>query len=583
VLSFEIDRMREYRGVALLALMVFAACGRTRLEPGSLPFEDDAGGAPGSSSGEAGSVTSSSGMSTGGTRGGALPVGGTTGVDGEPPVAGASTGGAGSAGEGQGGAAGSDAGAAGSAGEAPACEAAAGEPGAVSWLTSGDEVGIEQPRGLALDHLGNVLVAGNAVDGKGIELAKYDASGKRLWLKVLSSTLDVAVGGLAVDASDDIVLAGSFRGQLELDPKHPGQVTLAALQQQCQGNDCGVTEDVFVTKLTPEGVPIWARAHGDNAIQRVTAVVSDGLGHIALAGSFSGSLDFAVANLESGSGPNEVSSDALSANKCDGYVVELDDNGQLIWGRAFGSEQGTCQRPMALAFADDDVVLAGGYYGALTFAGVVMDPLPRVNSAEVLLARFSRKGALVFAHGYAHTSNQYATGVAVAPGGDLWLVGSFGKEVNFAPNDAGAALVSNGSGDVFLARFSGDGDYVDGRHYGDNLEQLGTSIVVDDAGAITIGGTFIKSVAFGLPEPLVTTTGAFGDVDAFVAHFGADFSARWQLSLGSAQPDATSFLTRFCDGSPLVLGNFGGDAKLSNGDSLESFGANAPWLTRLVP
>jgi hypothetical protein len=136
---------------------------------------------------------------------------------------------------------------------------------------------------------------------------------------------------------------------------------------------------------------------------------------------------------------------------------------------------------------------------------------------------------------------------------------------------------------VFLARFTGAGDYVEGRHYGDNLEQLATSIVVDEAGAITIGGSFIKSIDFGLPAPLLTTTGVFGDADAFLAHLDADFSPRWQLSLGSASPDGTSLLARFCDGSPLALGNFGGDAKLSNGESLESFGSNAPWLMRLAP
>jgi hypothetical protein len=262
-------------------------------------------------------------------------------------------------------------------------------------------------------------------------------------------------------------------------------MVLAAQQMLCDNNGCASPGDVFVLKLAPAGSAMWSAAYGDEDAQGVSAVACDSAGHIVITGNFRGELDFATPNALDGTGPAGVSQGVLAAQKCDGYLAQLDADGAHLWSRSFGSGHPTCQRPAALAMADDDaVVLAGGYYGPVTLSGDNADKLPSADSAEVLLARFSSNGEHLFSRGYASTSNQYASGVALGPSWDIFMVGSFGKQVNFEPDNPDAALVSAGSGDMFLAQLRADGDYVTSRRYGDNFEQLGTSIVVDEQGRI---------------------------------------------------------------------------------------------------
>jgi hypothetical protein len=378
-------------------------------------------------------------------------------------------------------------------------------------------------------------------------------------------------------------VGGTFYGDLELDEDDPDQQVVSGSQSYCENNNCWIGSDVFVAKYTPDGVLIWGHSYGDDYYDTLLALEVDSAGRIALSGTFRNVFDLSSPNPDDGKGPSGPTDDTLYAQGCDAFLAELDGDGNYLWSTSFGTNQSqtTCQRPSVLAFAEnDDVILSGGYWGKVTLTGDAADELPRVNSQEVLLARFTSSGDHVFSHGWANNSNQWAEDLVVTPDGGFLMIGSFGDALPFDPAEP---FVSNGSGDVFVARFDAAGNYVEGRSYGDHLDQRGHAVALDEQGRITLAGRFTRTIDFGAGE-LETTTRFYGDFDAFLVQLDASFSVNWQLALGSTEHDAALRLGLFCDGAPVVAGEYGEEATLStSGQLVGHHGGRDLWLGRVVP
>ena len=87
----------------------------------------------------------------------------------------------------------------------------------------------------------------------------------------------MSYGGLAVDASDYIVLTGSFEGVLDCGG---GALTSAG------------GKDAFVAKLDPLGNHVWSARFGDADDQEGKGVAVDASGSLFVTGEFSGAIDF---------------------------------------------------------------------------------------------------------------------------------------------------------------------------------------------------------------------------------------------------------------------------------------------------
>jgi hypothetical protein len=626
-------RLRRLALLGLCAGAVMPGCGRTRLSLSM--FSETHGpddGAGTSSSPDSGAPNAGGAFSTGGKAGGGTfgsagqPGGGMVGAAGEAD--GGEVGGAGVPGGGMVGAAGeanggspgaageSNGGSPGAAGEANGggggqvdeCTATPGTPGEVYWLETFGDVGTSLPRALARDSHNDIVIAGDfhtAIDfgdGDALQnpdagppnyssynqayLAKFDDQGNTLWSKALlaGAAYGVLITGVALDPDDNIVVAGMFRGNLELDEDAPGQHIIGSDQAHCENNGCNITQDVFVAKYSPDGVLIWGHAYGGDNGESVNDLACDSAGHIVLTGTFRGSIDFSTPNPLDGSGPAGTTSDTLQANNCDAYLATLDSDGTYVWGMNYGitTSKAVCQQTEALAIADnDDILLAGGYIGLLTLSGDAADQLPVVNSQEVLLARFSKDGDHIFSKGWAASSNQYATDIDLADNGEIFMIGYFGGQIPF---DVDAPLVSAGSGDVFVAHFDAQGNYQAGKRYGDSFDQRSSELVVDDQGRVTVSGRFSRWIDFGAGTPLETASGAYADYDAFVVQLDSSLTAIWQLKLGPTFHEGATQLAELCDGSPIAAGVYGAGATLSTtGETLPSHGGKDLWLMRVAP
>jgi hypothetical protein len=188
---------------------------------------------------------------------------------------------------------------------------------------------------------GEELVGG---DGTSLFIARTDPSGDPIYW-ALQSSATLAIGNVvaAVTRGGDLVLAGSFEGELAIEPQLTPSIQSAA-------------QDVFVARIRADGsaAELWSYGGpGDDAALAIAIGPDD---QLYVAGYFSGQADFAAAE------PLEA------AGATDGFLVVLDETGTATATRSFGGLADDSVQSIALA-PDGSIYLGVQFRGVVDFGG----------------------------------------------------------------------------------------------------------------------------------------------------------------------------------------------------------------------
>jgi hypothetical protein len=321
----------------------------------------------------------------------------------------------------------------------------------------------------------------SALDGEDVFVAKLDASGAHLWSKSFSGVGDQAASGIAVDANDNLLVAGTFAGSVDF-----GGGTLASAGGQ----------DIFVASLDPTGGYRWAKRFGDAGDQQAASIAVNQTGGIFITGAMSGTVDF-------GGGP------LASAGGQDIFVANLDTSGGYVWARRFGDASSQQSTSVATG-TDGSVFLTGASTGVTDFGG----PCAALTSAggqDVFVAKLDTTGSCVWADRFGGTGDQQGASIAVHAGGEAVITGAMTGQADFGDGP----LASAGGRDVFCAKLDAAGGYLWAKRFGDATAQSGVAVAIDSASNTFVAGNFNGSVDFGA-NTLLTSAGG---QDVFIAKF----------------------------------------------------------------
>ena len=172
-------------------------------------------------------------------------------------------------------------------------------------------------------------------------------------------------------------------------------------------------------------------------------------GAVYVAGAFAGLAVFGVGE--------STQTTLVSAGTTDGWIGRYGANGAFGWahrfgspGACFGGTPGDIARSLAITAAGAPVV-TGSHNGALDFEGEL--ELAGDGWGNVFWAGYQADGALGFAHNgrigeLPCSGGGDAAGIAVAPNGDLVVVGNFvghlilPTETVVAPNELFVAVLA---------------------------------------------------------------------------------------------------------------------------------------------
>lgn len=380
------------------------------------------------------------------------------------------------------------------------------------------------PTALARTPAGNILVVGTftgTVDfdpGSGVANMVAPAStwyfvcslasdGTYQWAKKFGCNQPVYDPAVAVDASGNIHLTGTFTNTMDADPGDgPGDVfDLISFG----GND------VFITTLDAQGNFVRAMSFGDTGDDRGRGIATDAAGNVYVAGYFAG--DVVIQPF----GVNIMLSNISTVFYCDAFVLKLDAAGIAQWALSFGGQY--YDRAYAIAVnAAQEVFVAGGAGSAAD-----LDPGPgqflNLGSDAAFYLKLDANGGFMHAATsyYNNLSDAHSTSIALDTAGNIHIAGLFnGYGVDFDPGPGSTNYDTNGNSyDGFIAVYAEDGTYLWSRQLGSLTtgQEMVNALAVDAVGSCYMTGSFSAAMDFdpGVGQ-FVQTPVAAGYLDAFL-------------------------------------------------------------------
>ncbi len=406
------------------------------------------------------------------------------------------------------------------------------------WSQSFGSTGSDHGEGVAIDASGNVLVTGSftgTVDfgggglvgagGTDIFLARYSATGVYQWSWRFGGTGSDAGTSVAVDASGNVFVTGSFTGTVDFG----GGGLVSA----------GGT-DIFLAKYDADGTYQWSQRFGGTSTDVGYSVAADGAGNVFLTGFFNGTVDFGGGGLVSAGG-NDI------------FLAKYDSNGVHQWSQRFGGAGGDFSTSIAVD-GSGDVFMTGYFPGTVDFGG---GGLVSAGGVDVFLAKYDASGVHQWSQRFGGVNNDPGYAVAVDDAGNVMVTGYFGGSVDFG----GGNLVSAGSGDVFVAKYDGSGTHQWSKRLGGTGSDTAYAIASDAAGNVFVTGSFSGTADFG-GTPLVSA----GGIDVFVAMYDANGVHRWSRGMGGIDVDYGRAIAATASGHAMVTGYFIGTVNFGGAD-----------------
>jgi hypothetical protein len=371
-------------------------------------------------------------------------------------------------------------------------------------------------RSIAVDASGNTYVTGyfaGTVDfdpGAGIVnltsagsndifIAKYNALGNYVYAKSIGGTSDDVSYGIAIDASSNVYITGSFNGTVDFDP---GAATVNLIS--------GGSSDIFLARYDASGNYTWARKIGGTSGDAGRGIAVDASSNIYITGDFGGTnIDF-----DPGGGVVNLS----SAGGTDLFFAKYNASGIYVWARSIGGTSTDIGNAIAVN-ASSEVYITGQFWSTADFdPGVGTVNLTSAGNGDILLAKYDASGNYVWAKSFGGTGSDIGYGVVVNGTSNVHITGQFLATADFNTGGTAATLTSAGSGDIFLARYDASGNYVWARRMGGTGNDIGYAIAVDASSNAYITGQFQGTADFDPGAGTVNLVSA-GNNDIFLARY----------------------------------------------------------------
>ncbi|WP_133162748.1 DUF7948 domain-containing protein [Flavipsychrobacter stenotrophus] len=423
--------------------------------------------------------------------------------------------------------------------------------GTRAWATYYGGAGNETTPLCAVDNSGNVYMCGGttttvsasiatsgafqtAISGTSdLFLAKFDASGVRLWSTYYGASGAEGTPTCCVDASGNVYLSGTT-GAVSIT--NPGNI--ANNGNQNIPSSGGTGNDVFIAKFNASGVRQWGTYFGGvgNEVIGNHSCAVDNSGNVYLCGSTPSTLSIAT------SGSYQAT---YGGGTGDAFLAKFNPSGgpgSLLWCTYFGGLMTESTVNCAMDNSGN-VYLAGSTTSTNNIASSATVAQPTYGggtSADAFLAKFTTSGTLLWSTYYGGSLADNANACATASDGSVYISGSTASTSAVATG--GFQNVNAGSTDALIVKFNSAGALQWGSYLGGPAADAANGIFVSSTDTIFVCG-FTQSTS-GIATSSAFQ-GAFGGVlDQFLS----------KISDGTATAPITSITTGAISGTLCASG-----------------------------
>jgi len=308
---------------------------------------------------------------------------------------------------------------------------------------------------IAVDDLGNVIIAGNSTStnittpgayqeqlaGQGdILLAKFDAAGQRLWCTLYGGTLPDQARSVCVDNSGDIYM-GCYGNS-------SGGISTPGVYQETYGG----AGDAYIIKFSASGDLRWGSYFSGPGQDRSHTVCVNGKGAAYISGTCESTTGIAT------SGAHQTT----FGGGTDAFLAKFDtSNGHLFWATYYGGEGDERGRNVVADGAGNvyidgytmskvNMATANGFQPQISIKGGG----DVVKYADAYLAKFTPAGHRIWGTYYGGGKSEECFGLCVDLQANVYVAGSTTSDSNIATSDAyQAGLASLMDQDGYFVKF----------------------------------------------------------------------------------------------------------------------------------
>lgn len=331
----------------------------------------------------------------------------------------------------------------------------------------------------------------NAFDGYDIFVAKADKDRNWLWVKSATGKSADYSNSISLDATGNAYIAGYFNDDLTF-----GTTTINA-----------TNKDLFVAKISSEGVWQWAKKGGGNFGDEAYSIKTDTDGNSFVTGRFSSTGTFG-------------SYTVVSKGAFDIFVAKINTSGIWQWVRRAG---GTLKESGSSLDMDAKNIYICGYFAGTADFG--SNTVVSKGSYDAYTAKISKNGDWIWVKRVGGTGIDIAEGICYNSG-KCYYTGSFSGDADFVTD----TVTSEGLTDAFFAVVDTTGTNSWVKTAGGTKDDSGYDVFPYSTN-IYFTGTYSDYAKFNGVSYL-----SFGGDDIFIASYATDGTFN-MVSTGGSEGD----------------------------------------------
>lgn len=331
------------------------------------------------------------------------------------------------------------------------------------------------------------------------------------WAKLIGAN-SISSPKLDLDSHGNIILTGYFDGNIDFDA---GDGTFFMNSSY---------ESSYLLKYDSFGNFIWAKSFQGNNDVNSNSLIIDNLGNIYSVGDFYGKADF-----DPNEGEYEIDSNG-SGLYDDIYISKLNSDGEFVWAKSVGANSWDTPYSIAISPNHQFIYITGFFRSTVDF-----DPdedsyiLESEGAGDMFLLKLDSNGNFIWVNQIGGGLGDEGRSVTTDNTGNIYVTGSFRNTAYVTGYDSN--IYSNGSADVYLAKYSESGSLLWIKTFGGTNGDYGLLVKTDQNENIYISGTYEGVVDFDPSESEYLLTSTTNDKSTFIAKFSPIGDFIWAKSI----------------------------------------------------
>ena len=338
-------------------------------------------------------------------------------------------------------------------------------------------------------------------------LARFNSNGSRIWSTYFPSLANYCI---TIDKNGNVLFTGQTGSLTNIATSGTYQTIL------------GGNADAFVEKFDSIGNRIWGTYYGGSDDEWGYSITTDSANNIIISGTTLSNNNIAT----SGAFQN------TNGGSVDVFIAKFHSNGTIIWGTYYGGNFDDEGVAIVATDISGNIFVAGNGATPNYFATLGAFQPTIAGLGDCFLAKFDVSGNRIWGTYFGGSEFDEVRAISMDIKGNVLIAGSTYSYNNISTTGAFQTNYVD-SGDVFIEKFSGNGNRVWGSYFGGFGFDIAYGITTDVNCSIFITGfTTSKTGISTLSAYQTYLAGSIGD--AYIAYF--DSTGHFTTGIGEVNP-----------------------------------------------